>query len=77
VIDRETWWKPFALALLLVAIGWAPLLLLDLIHADNRSNYDGFAMVWGLGPAAILTFSAALLIIGGLASLVIQYFRRD
>jgi len=77
MIDRETWWKPFALALLLVAIGWGPLILLDLLHPHNRSDYVGFAMVWGLGPAAILTFAAALLIIGGVVYLVIQLFRRD
>lgn len=77
MIDRETWWKPFAFALVLLAIGWAPLLILDLLRPHNRSGYVGFAMVWGLGPAAILTFVAGLTTIGGIVYIVIQFCRRD
>ena len=77
MIDRETWWKPFVFAFLLLAIGWGPLLILDLLARRNRSSYVGFAMVWGLGPAAVLTFIALLLTIGGLVYLLIQFFRHD
>jgi NO-binding membrane sensor protein with MHYT domain len=81
VIDRETWWKPFALSLALIGIVIGGAFAIDFLYRvlapRKTEEAAGVVLAWGIVTMTFLGLPAIFLLIGGVASLLIQFFRRE
>jgi hypothetical protein len=81
MIDRETWWKPFALAFACLGIflGGAFLIepLYNLLAPQKTEQVLGVLLAWVIVTGTLLGLPAIVLLIGGAASLLIQLFRTE
>ncbi|HTD24634.1 MAG TPA: hypothetical protein VK738_18400 [Terriglobales bacterium] len=81
MIDRETWWKPFALAFGLIGIVIGGVFVIDFLYRvfapQKTDEAAGAGLAWGIVTATFLGLPAIFLLIGGVASLLIQFFRKE
>jgi hypothetical protein len=81
MIDRQNWWKPFALAFVLIGIVVGGTFLIDfLFHVfapQKTEEAAGAALAWGIITVTFLWLPVTALLIGGVTSMLIQFFRKE
>jgi hypothetical protein len=81
MIDRQNWWKPFVLGFVFIGIifGGAELVgFLYRIFAPQKVDEAGGAILaWGAVTLFFFGLPAIALLIGGVAAILIQFFRKE
>ncbi len=69
-------WRVFLPGLIMLAVGWLPLVILPFLLSPFHVDLMGFGMGWGLVITLPLTVVGGMALVGGVGAFILGALRR-